>query len=250
MKFTKLAVASAVVSAFAVAAMPATASAWKVNYNADSVCKDEKAVISWSFKNQEPNQAKWSIDLNVTDSQTGKSQSKTVKPGETVSGSIATDKTKLNTGQLSFKMTWTDGRNGIDTRTSSYKATDECYIPKVVEPDFEASVACKVVDGKAVYKLNVKQTAGDKTLTFTPKNDTTLNDGKAVQVVGMDNQGKKIIKTTKAVADCTPEKKPEVKATTTELPNTGAGSVAGLMGATLAGGTAIAQLRLRKKTNR
>lgn len=42
----------------------------------------------------------------------------------------------------------------------------------------------------------------------------------------------------------------EVKGTTTELPNTGAGSIAGLLGATFVGGSAIAQLRMRRNAHK
>lgn len=110
------------------------AQAWKVNHSANSICKEDTARINWSFTNQEPNDPKWDIDLVVTDLQSGKaSAEQTVVPGQTVNGVIDTGESKINAGQVSFKMTWTDGRSGIDTRHSSYTATTECETPDPCE---------------------------------------------------------------------------------------------------------------------
>lgn len=254
----KFAVFTSVVASVATLGIPATASAWMVNYSAKAECANNKAQVTWTFKNTEPNEAKWSMDVEISDAQTGSKTVKTVKSGETVTGSFSSDKTKLTNGNVVFKMLWTDGRSGVDTRTSGYSATSECFVKPYVEPKFEANVVCSVVDKKAVYKVNVKQTAGDDTLTFAPANGETIANGEPVAVTGtytQDGTSKKITINTAKVADCTPatetpkkeEPKPQVATATTELPKTGTGSTAGIVGITFVMATALSQVVLRRK---
>lgn len=297
---------SVISAAAAIAALPATANAWKVDHSASSICKDNKGAVSWSFKNTEPNKAKYWIDVEITDAQTGGKTIKTVKPGDSVSGMFTSSKTKLSSGKVYFKMLWTDGRSGVDTRSSSYKATDECK--PFVEPAFNANVVCAVEDDKGVFTLNVRQTKGDATLSFEPKDGTKLPNGNPVTVTGaysVDGTNKQKKVTTSAVADCTPEAKeievcrdgkvivikeddrretdadspcpvettnvcrngevvrinvderkdtdtnapcpkPQVEGTVTELPKTGAGSIAAVLGSTFALGTAFSQIKMRR----
>lgn len=258
----KLAAFSSAVAVMAAVGTPATASAWMVNYSAKAECANNKAQVSWTFKNTEPNEAKWSMDIEVSDAQTGGKTTKTVKSGETVSGTFSSDKTKLANGNVVIKMLWTDGRNGIDTRTTAYSATNECFVKPYVEPKFEATVVCSVVDKKAVYKVNVKQTAGDDTLTFAPSNGETVTSGEPLVVTGTYSQSnentisKKITVTTAKVADCAPiteapkkeEPKPQTAAVTTQLPNTGAGSTAAIITASVfIAATTLSQVVLRRK---
>ena len=255
----KFAAFSSAIAAVAVVGLPATASAWMVNYSAKAECADNKAQVSWTFKNTEPNEAQWSMDIEVSDAQTGGKTTKTVKPGETASGTFTSDKTKLANGNVVIKMLWTDGRNGIDTRSTAYEATSECYVKPYVEPKFEANVVCTVVDKKAVYTVHVKQTAGDDTLTFTPANNATVTSGDAVTVTGKyskNGQEKTVSIKTAKVADCTPavetpkkeDPKPETKPAATSLPNTGAGSMIGyIVAGTFAAATTLSQIVLRRK---
>lgn len=255
----KYAAFSSAVAVIAAIGIPATASAWMVNYSAKAECANNKAQVSWTFKNTEPNQAQWSMDIEVSDAQTGGKTTKTVKPGETVSGTFSSDKTKLTNGNVVIKMLWTDGRNGIDTRTTAYQATDECYVKPYIEPTFEAKVVCTVVDKKAVYKVNVKQTAGDDTLSFVPSDGAVVTSGDAVTVTGtyaQNGASKKVTATTAKVADCTPavetpkqeEPKPQTASVTTTLPNTGAGTAVGIItAATFLAATTLSQVVLRRK---
>lgn len=274
-------ISTAVVAVVAAVMLPAvSANAWSVNHSASAVCKDNQAVVNWRFKNTEPNQAKWYIDLEVTDAQTGGKTVKTVAPGESVNGSFTSVKTKLSNGKVYFKMLWTDGRGGIDTRSSSYSSTEECFVEEKQQPAFDANVVCTVVDEKALFSLKVTQTAGDVDGIFTPANGETLPNGNPVMVLGVFNYGnsvEKLTRTTAAVADCTPEEPklikvcrdgkiitisedekkstdtnvcPEVLSKVKELPKTGAVSILSIMGATFAGGTLFSQLRLRRKADR
>jgi len=281
-------IATATVSASAIAlvATSAPASAWYVDYSANAVCKDETAVINWSFKNTEPNQARLSMDVEIKDQQTGQKVTKTVAPGKSVSGTFTTNETKLDAGKVSFKMLWTDGRNGVDTRYSSYAMTDECYTPE--QPAFNANVVCTVIDGSAVFTLNVNQTAGDVDGIFTPANGDTVSNGEPVEVLGVfntSNTSEKITVKTASVEDCTPEveeievcrdgetitinkderldtdttvcpveeveepkEEPKVLATVTELPKTGASAVVGILGSVFAGGSTLAHIVQRRKS--
>jgi len=146
-------------------------------------------------------------------------------------------------------------------------------------PEVTANITCEVVDGEAIFTLNTKKTSGDVDVVFTPKDGTVMPNGDAVEVTAAynDGTGEKTVKITAAsVADCTPEKEievcrdgkiisilesekkdsdttvcpAEVKAVVTELPNTGVGSVVGLLGATFLGGTGISQLRMRRNARK
>jgi hypothetical protein len=272
-------VVSTLVAAGGFILMPQSVSAWSVNNHASSECKDEEAIINWVFKNKEPNQAKWSIDLEVSNTLTDTVIKKTVTPGQQVTGTFYTGQSKINeSGKVSFKMLWTDGRNGVDTRQSNFHATEECVTPE--EPAFNANVVCAVVDKKAIYTLRVVQTAGDVDGVFSPANGTQLPNVDAVEVLGIFESGdnvKKIVVTTEAATDCTPEEEKEIKvcrdgkiitinendkrdsdttvckeepkvlSEVTELPKTGAGSLIAVVGAVFAGGTTLSQIRLRRK---
>lgn len=147
-----------------------------------------------------------------------------------------------------------------------------------VAPEISAAIVCSAVDGKPVYKLEAKKTRGDSNVTFSPENGKVLENGNQVIVTATynDGNGTKTVKTTApAVANCAPEKVnvcrdgkvltinktdrkdtdkdapcPEVKAATTTLPNTGAGSLLGVFSATFIGGTALAQRHLRRKLSK
>ncbi len=249
------------------------ASAWSVQHSAASECRDEEAVITWSFKNTEPNQAKWSIDLEVTNSENDLKITETVAPGETATGFFGTNETKIDAGKVTFTMLWTDGRRGVDVRTSSYAMTEECYVERE-EPAFNAAIICEIVDAKAVFTLNIEQTAGETPGVFTPANGTVLENGNAVEVLGVfDNGEVKITQTAQAAEDCTPEEEtekvcrdgkiveieksdrketdtdtcPQVSSVVKELPKTGPASMIAAIAAVFATSVAGAQLHMRRK---
>ncbi len=198
------------------------------------------------------------MDVEFSDAQTGGKTIKTVNPGETVNGTFTTSKTKLNSGSVTVKMLWTDGRSGVDTRTTGYQATPECYVKSFVTPTFKASVLCTVKDKKAVYTLNVSQTDGDAPLTFSPANGAIVSNGNDIEVTGTyskDGSTKTITAKTEKVADCTPAepKTPEQPKTlgqgaaVTQLPKTGTGSTGAVIaGITFAGAFIVSQIKMRR----
>jgi len=267
-------------SSFALLASPTPAGAWKIADHAGSACVEEKAVIDWYFKNTEPKGDKWSMEVTVSDEQTGETVTKTVAPGKHIKGTFSNNSTKLDGGTVVFDLTWTNGRNGVDQFTNTYPATPECYTPE--QPAFNANVVCGLVDEKAVFTLRVNQTAGDVEGVFTPANGDTVVNGDELEVLGMfntENTSEKIVVKTASVADCTPEvvekevcrdgeiitinendklstdtdvcpvvEEPEVLATVTELPKTGPGvAVAGLIGSVFAAGTAASHALQRRR---
>ncbi len=168
-----------------------------------------------------------------------------------------------------------DGKH-MTIKMSERKSTDTNT--PCVTPTFDSSIVCSVVDNRAVYKLKINQTAGAKNITFSPKDGTILENGNAVNVTGTYNDGesdKTVKSTAPAVTNCVPERVnvcrdgkvvnivkserkdtdkdapcPEVKATSTVLPKTGAGSVAGIIGATFGISTIAAHLRMRRNASR
>lgn len=109
-----------------------SATAWKVGHSASAICNDDASIsFNWSFENQEPNKESLSMDLIVSDSNSNAtSETYTVKPGETVTGILETDLKSVENGTISFTLTWSDGRTGIDTRTSHYTAL-QCAQPPI-----------------------------------------------------------------------------------------------------------------------
>lgn len=110
-----------------------TAYAWATQQSASSICESNIAKIAVSFKNteyvsEEIKTNYWSMNVIATDQNTNKSiDLGTVKPGETKTGIISTGNQSTSTGNIKFDLTWTDGRKGIDSRTSAYSAK-ECVV--------------------------------------------------------------------------------------------------------------------------
>lgn len=123
------------------------ATAWSTNQGSSSYCSDSNsAVIDWSFTNTEKNEPSLSMDVVVKDNQTGVTSDKvTVPGGQTAKGTIDTGESNLGAGTLTYTLTWTDGRSGIDTRTSSYDAT-ECTVPE--KPIYECTALSVVRDSE------------------------------------------------------------------------------------------------------
>jgi hypothetical protein len=117
--------------------------AWKTNQSASAYCSESnRAVISWTFTNTEPQKQNLSMDVVATDLNSGKSSAKvTATPGQTVSGTIVPGDKNVGEGNIKFELTWTDGRHGVDTRKASYDATNCVDEPKQTQ-------VCR--DGKVV----------------------------------------------------------------------------------------------------
>ncbi len=110
-----------------------TAYAWATQQSTASICESNIAKIAVSFKNteyvsEEIKTNYWSMNVIATDQNTNKSiDLGTVKPGETKTGIISTQSQSTSAGNIKFDLTWTDGRKGIDSRTSAYSAK-ECVV--------------------------------------------------------------------------------------------------------------------------
>lgn len=186
---------------------PTPALAWATSQNAASKCEGANSVISWSFKNTESNQSKWSMNIVVKDSGTGQTQGPiTVKSGETATGKFAKNGA-VNGGTITYELTWTDGRSGVDKRTSKYDSTNCKEEPKLVE-------VCR--DGKVI---TIKEDERKNTDTNPPcpvELITVCRDGKIIEIKPDER------KDTDTNAPCVlGEEFPK------ELPNTGMGSVIG-----------------------
>lgn len=122
----KIAFGSAALIVASLFAFPQATQAWKTDQSAGAVCSAENTgAIEWSFTNTEPNEAKYAMDVVARDPVTGNTSPKvTVNPGETATGVIDTGNSKLTDGTVEFDLTWTDGRQGVDSRTASYSAID------------------------------------------------------------------------------------------------------------------------------
>src|SRR3989344_7895712 len=92
---------------------PEVSYAWKTQQSADSACIENTATIGVTFTNTEPNEPQWTMNVVATDQQTNRSTDLgTVNPGETKTGVINTQQSSLNSGQVKFELTWSDGHSG------------------------------------------------------------------------------------------------------------------------------------------
>lgn len=97
---------------------PAPALAWRTAQTAKAVCENKKISLDWTFINKDDR----SIKVTVKDTQSGQAQpARTVAAGSAASGTIATGKTTIQAGEISFLVKWTDGEKGTDTKEQSYK---------------------------------------------------------------------------------------------------------------------------------
>ena len=107
---------------------------WATTQSASSSCPtsggSSGAEIAVTFTNTESDRTSKEMDVFVTDQQTGETVDLgNIKGGETKSGIINTGKQILNAGQVEFKLTWTDGHAGEDSRTATYKKVVNCNTP-------------------------------------------------------------------------------------------------------------------------
>lgn len=96
--------------------------AWNTSQSANASCVQSGAAIHVSFTNTETNKSQ-AMKVVAKDNQTGASVDLgTVAAQQTVSGDIATGKTSLNNGTVTFSLTWANGQSGSDSRTASYNS--------------------------------------------------------------------------------------------------------------------------------
>lgn len=105
---------------------------WITDQSAATSCpaNGSGAIITVSFTNAEPNRASMQMDVRATDRQTGKAvQMVAISGGETKTAQIQTGRPTLSAGTVDFKLLWTDGHSGTDTRTATYRAVGNCAPP-------------------------------------------------------------------------------------------------------------------------
>lgn len=190
---------------------PAPAYAWATGQSAGSKCDGAKSVISWTFKNTEQDKAKWSMDVVVKDSGTNQSQGPfTVKGGQSTNGTFVVNG-PVKDGTITYELTWTDGRSGVDKRTSKYDSTSCKEEPKLIE-------VCR--DGKVITIKESERKDGDTNPPCPVEMIKVCRDGVIIEIKPEDR------KSTDTDACVLSEEHPK------ELPNTGIESVfGGLIGA-------------------
>jgi hypothetical protein len=105
---------------------------WLTEQSASAACPDEGegVEITATFSNTEPRRSNTDMDVIVKDQQTGKTvEMGTVRGGESKTVTIQTERETIKAGSVTFSLTWTDGHNGVDSRTASYKAVSNCVKP-------------------------------------------------------------------------------------------------------------------------
>jgi len=103
---------------------------WDCTDSATTECNSSgQAVINVSFTNTETDSTQIMI-VTATDQQTNKSVNLgTIKPGQTVTGTIETGQTSLKAGEVVFTMVWSYDTSESDTRTADYSAVGPCAAP-------------------------------------------------------------------------------------------------------------------------
>lgn len=109
-------------------AIPTLVLAWTTNQSASAECVSSQGAIKVSFTNTESSNSK-AMNVIAQDNQTNKSLNLgTVNAHETKTGEILTGSSSLNTGTVTFHLSWANGTNGTDVRTASYNSVS-CHVP-------------------------------------------------------------------------------------------------------------------------
>jgi hypothetical protein len=110
---------------------------WQTNQSASSACASNGsgALISATFTNTEPRSSSMAMDVTVKDVQTGKTANMgSILGGDTRTVTIATGKNTLSAGSVTFALSWSDGHNGTDSRSASYKEVSNCIAKPTPTP--------------------------------------------------------------------------------------------------------------------
>ncbi len=103
--------------------------AWSIDSVASAACGDSgTSVITVNFTNSEQ-AGDQTLGMKVTahDLQTDQTVDLgDIAPGESKIAHIDTGLTTLDKGLIEFKLLWSDGHAGTDTRTATYEAVDAC----------------------------------------------------------------------------------------------------------------------------
>lgn len=102
---------------------------WTTNQSASTSCATDGggAVISVTFTNTEQRSSSTDMNVIAKDQQTGKSVNMgSIQGGDTKTDAIDTGRTSLNASSVTFKLSWTDGHSGTDSRTADYGEVNNC----------------------------------------------------------------------------------------------------------------------------
>ena len=102
---------------------------WIANESASTACAPDGsgASVAVTFTNSETPSSSTEMNVIATDQQTGKSVNMgSIMGGATKTSIIATGKTSLSAGRVSFALSWTDGHSGTDTASASYNSVSKC----------------------------------------------------------------------------------------------------------------------------
>lgn len=242
----KIALSSVAITLATFAVLPQSAQAWKTEQSGGAICSEQNTVVlEWSFTNTEPNKPKWAMDVVAKDNNSGIESAKvTVNPGETKSGTIDTGLDTVGKGTITLKLTWTDGRQGVDTRTVQYDATN-CRVVEVcrdgeivtinettvrnTDGDIEecAPEETKVCRDGEIITISVddvRDTDGDVAACEEEETTKVCRDGEIVEILVSE-----VKDTDGDVDNCDEEEVPQT------LPNTGPAAIAGLFGTGIIG---------------
>ncbi len=177
-------VALAGVSMFALGlfAGAGVAGAWNVHASALSGCNSDQAVIVGFFGNIE---RRPSGDMYVTMTWNGLSDGpRLVANQSTRSFTIRTSLQSLPAGQVTFDMTWADGRSGTDSTTASFEGRDCTPPPTSVTPSAPTTTTpiCQNPD-------EVVTPSTQTGVIWTPSGSTTLKPGDSVTYHATPAQG-------------------------------------------------------------
>ena len=124
---------------FAAAICTAVVLACQTAQSATSQCYNDTASVKFYFKNADPNEPKYRMNVEARDSNTGKTVNLgTINPGETKNGVLNTGLSSINSGNVIFTITWANGAPGVNTATAGYNSIS-CKVeqPKTEEPKKE-----------------------------------------------------------------------------------------------------------------
>lgn len=99
--------------------------AWETNQSAEAECvlNTNENVVYAKIRARFTNKDKKDMNITATDNQSGKSVTfPTLNPNQTYTLSIQTRLKSLNSGTVTFSLTWADGSSGTDSKTASYNA--------------------------------------------------------------------------------------------------------------------------------
>ncbi|HSW87645.1 MAG TPA: hypothetical protein VLG12_00610 [Candidatus Saccharimonadales bacterium] len=145
----------------------AAALAWCTSQSASVSCVNG-ADIHVSFSNTETDKSN-AMNVVAKDSQTGQSTDLgTIGAQETKSGDIATGKSSIDSGTITYYLTWANGQSGSDTRSVGYGAIT-CQMPTPTQGPSETPVPTPTCEETPTPTVTPTETpTATPTVTVTP----------------------------------------------------------------------------------